>query len=88
MDFVIKNMKEFSNMYFFELLIDGELGVYGWKIRKDINGCYELLVPERKNKRGIYEPTSVIYTNDTYDRILEKALVELVKLVGDNEVIK
>lgn len=88
MDLKIKNMKEFSNMFFFELVIDDVLGVRGWKIRKDIDGNFELMLPQMKNKRNIYNDTSVLYDDDTYDRILELALKELVKLQGSNEVIE
>ena len=88
MDYKIKNMKEFSGMFFFELVIGGVLGIRGFKIRVDMEGEYELVVPQYKSKKG-WKDSAILYDEgDTYDRILEKALMELAKITGDNEVIK
>lgn len=87
MDFTIKNMKEFSGYFFFELVVGDVIGIRGWKLMLDTDGNYELKNPERQNKRGIYTKTTVLYDNDTYDEILELALIELSKLT-DGEVIK
>ena len=88
MKIVIKNMKEFSGLFFFELVLDDSIGIRGFKITRDMDGEYELMLPQMKGKKGIYKDTSVLYDEDVYDRILEHALIELTKLTGENEVIK
>lgn len=88
MELKIKNMKEFNGLFFFELVIDDVLGVRGFKIARDINGDYELQLPQYKGKKGIWIDSSILYDENFYDKILDLALVELSKIVGSNEVIK